>query len=246
MKNEQVVEQLGSVFPGFEDHELPSSASFTRGKVRDIWDLGKELLIITSDRISAFDRVLTTLPCKGDVLNRLSNFWFTRSSHLASNHFLREITPRATLAEKCELLPVEVVVRGYLTGSAWRDYEAGRDVSGTHLPEGMKFNQRFDVPLLTPSTKAEQGLHDEPISPQLVLERGLVDESLWRQVVDTALALFEFGSRTLAERGLILVDTKYEFGMGKGGLTLVDEMHTPDSSRFWFSDTYEELFRAGS
>ena len=222
-----------------------STTGFTRGKVRDIFDVGDNLLISTSDRISAFDVVLTTIPCKGEVLNGLANYWFDQTSSIIRNHIEQQISARTVLVKKCDVLPVEVVIRAYLTGSAWRDYEAGKTISGIPLPQGMKFNQQLEEPILTPSTKAERGDHDEPISSSEVVERGLIQEELWRKVEDTAHALFAEGSRMLAQRGLILVDTKYEFGLLDGELILVDEVHTPDSSRFWFSDTYEELFSAG-
>ena len=242
MKREEIASYVGSVFEGVVGSR---DARIMRGKVRDILDLGDRLLISTTDRISAFDVVLSTIPCKGEVLNGLSNHWFERTSDIIENHIEEQISPRSVLVKKCDVLPVEVVVRGYLTGSAWRDYEAGKDVSGIELPSGMRFNQKFDTPLLTPSTKAAHGDHDEPIASDAIVDRGIVEEKLWRQVEETARALFQRGSRLVAERGLILVDTKYEFGILDGKLLLIDEVHTPDSSRFWFQDTYQELFETG-
>jgi len=236
---------LDKTFEGFNEQNLPEGCSIERGKVRDIFDLGDELLIVTTDRISAFDRVLTTIPCKGEVLNMLSVYWFGRTGDIVENHLVEVVSPRAVVVRKCTVLPVEVVVRGYLTGSAWRDYTAGKAVSGISLPEGMRFNQRFIQPLITPSTKAERGVHDEPVSGDEVISRGLVDADTWQEIQTTARALFERGSKMAAERGLILVDTKYEFGLLDGNLVLVDEIHTPDSSRYWFADTYTELFEAG-
>jgi len=238
-------EYLDKTFSGFSESEIPAGVTVIKGKVRDIFDLGDELLIVTTDRISAFDRVLATIPCKGEVLNTLSVYWFGKTDDIVPNHIAKVVSPRAVAVKKCEVLPVEVVVRGYLTGSAWRDYEAGRAVSGIDLPAGMRFNQAFSKPLLTPSTKAEKGVHDEPISSEEIVARGLVDQDLWKRVEDTARALFTRGSELAAERGLILVDTKYEFGLLNGELILVDEVHTPDSSRYWFRDAYEELFAAG-
>ncbi len=232
-------------FKGFRDQDLPEGCSIERGKVRDIFDLGDELLIVTTDRISAFDRVLTTIPCKGEVLNMLSVYWFERTGDIVENHLVEVVSPRAVVVRKCTVLPVEVVVRGYLTGSAWRDYTAGKAISGISLPEGMRFNQRFTQPLITPSTKAERGVHDEPVSGDEVISRGLVDAGTWQEIQTIARALFERGSKMAAERGLILVDTKYEFGLLDGKPVLVDEIHTPDSSRYWFADTYTELFEAG-
>jgi phosphoribosylaminoimidazole-succinocarboxamide synthase len=216
-----------------------------QGKVRDIVDLGDKLIITTTDRLSAFDRVLTTIPCKGQILNQLSLFWFDATRAIVPNHILEPLSPRSVLTRKCEVLPVEVVVRGYLTGSAWRDYRQGKAISGIVLPPDMRFNQKFDSPLITPSTKAERGSHDEPISPQDIIGRGLASESLWRRVEETALVLFATGGELAAARGLILVDTKYEFGICGGELYVIDEMHTPDSSRFWYADSYDDLFRRG-
>ena len=238
-------EYLGKTFAGFDKSAVPASVSFHSGKVRDIFSAPDSLVIATSDRISAFDRVLSTIPFKGEVLNRLSLFWFDETADIIPNHISKKITARTVSVKRCEVLPVEVVVRGYLTGSAWRDYQDGRAVSGIELPAGMTMNQRFDTPLLTPSTKAEQGEHDMPISSDEIVRTGLVEERLWRKVEKAAMELFDFGSRTLASRGLILVDTKYEFGLLDGELVIVDEMHTPDSSRFWYADTYQQLFESG-
>ena len=236
---------LKTTFAGFRKEDVPGSVDFISGKVRDIFDKGDSLVISTSDRISAFDRVLSTIPYKGEVLNRLSLFWFDNTKDIVPNHISEKITARTVAVKKCEVLPVEVIVRGYLTGSAWRDYQDGSAVSGIELPPGMRMNQKFEKPLLTPSTKAEQGEHDMPISSEEIIRRGLVEEGLWRRVEEAAVALFNYGSRTLAAQGLILVDTKYEFGLLNGELVIVDEMHTPDSSRFWYADTYSELFEAG-
>ncbi len=224
---------------------LPSGKSVSSGKVRDIVDLGDRLVISTSDRISAFDRVLSTIPCKGEVLNRMALHWFKKTSDIIPNHIIESISPRTVAVKKCSVLPVEVVIRGYLTGSAWRDYSAGKAVSGIELPAGMKMNQAFDTPLITPSTKAEMGLHDEPIAASEIVSRGLVDKEIWAQVEDAALRVFARGTEECARQGLILVDTKYEFGLLDGELVLIDEVHTPDSSRFWFADTYREKFEAG-
>lgn len=245
MQREELMRSLDQTFEGLDRSDLPKGTRMTVGKVRDIVDAGDELLIVTSDRISAFDRVLTTIPCKGQVLNGMSNYWFDQTESIVANHIKEKLTSRTVVVSRCEVLPVEVVVRGYLTGSAWRDYEAGKAVSGIDLPSGMRFNQRFEEPLLTPSTKAERGEHDEPVSSEDVVKRGLVDGDLWREVESTARQLFDHGTKLAAERGLILVDTKYEFGLLNGSLVLVDEVHTPDSSRYWFADTYQELFDAG-
>ncbi|HET6450792.1 MAG TPA: phosphoribosylaminoimidazolesuccinocarboxamide synthase [Spirochaetia bacterium] len=223
---------------------LPTGA-LRRGKVRDVVELGDELLIVTTDRISAFDRVLTTIPCKGEVLNTLSLHWFRATADIVPNHVREEVSARTVRAVHCDVLPVEVVVRGYLTGSAWRDYQKGSAVSGITLPPGMRFNQRFERPLLTPSTKEMAGVHDRPISREEILGQGLVPRATWEQVEEASLALFRRGTELAARQGLILVDTKYEFGIHRGQLVLADELHTPDSSRYWYADTYAPRFASG-
>ena len=216
-----------------------------KGKVREIVDLGDTLVITTSDRISAFDRILSTIPNKGEVLNRLSLYWFDQTKDIIKNHIISQVSPRTIHVDKCDVLPVEVIVRGYLTGSAWRDYQNGLDISGIVLPAGMKMDQKLEKPLITPSTKAEQGDHDMPISSEDIVSKGVVEESLWKQVEKVALELFDRGTELAAKQGLILVDTKYEFGLLNGELVVIDEVHTPDSSRFWYADTYLDLFGRG-
>ena len=213
--------------------------------MRDVFEIKDKLLIYTSDRISAFDRVLGLVPHKGEVLNALSLYWFRHTSDIVPNHIIKSITPRSVLVKKCDVFPVEVVVRGYLTGSAWRDYSAGRGVSGIKLPEGMRMNERLEEPLVTPSTKAERGTHDAPISAEDVVAQGLATEAQWETLSSVALSLYARGSEICSHRGLILVDTKYEFGLLDGKIVLIDELHTPDSSRFWYADSYEELFAQG-
>ncbi len=227
---------------------LPGGAGAARvvsGKVRDVVDLGNELLITTTDRISAFDRVLGTVPCKGEVLNTISLFWFSRTREIIPNHIREELSARTVRTLKCSVVPIEVVVRGYLTGSAWRDYQSGGSVSGIPLPPGMRFNQKFDTPLLTPSTKEEKGLHDRPISRSQILSSGIVPAGTWQRIEEASLALFRRGTEVAAAQGLILVDTKYEFGERDGKLYIVDEIHTPDSSRYWYADSYAKLFAGG-
>ncbi|MCX7788085.1 MAG: phosphoribosylaminoimidazolesuccinocarboxamide synthase [Spirochaetes bacterium] len=225
---------------------LPPGIPIFRGKVRDIIDVGDRLLITTTDRISAFDRVLTTIPHKGEILNRISCSWFSQVSDLVPVHILEELSPRTVVVRKTRVLPLEVVVRGYLTGSAYRAYQEGKPVSGIHLPKGMKKNEPFPRPLITPSTKESVGIHDEPISEEEILHRKILSPSLWEQVKDKALAVFRRGTEIARKRGLILVDTKYEFGLSEDGtLYLVDELHTPDSSRYWYLSSYEEAFASG-
>ena len=208
-------------------------------------DLDDRLLVVTSDRVSAFDRVLTTIPCKGQVLNQLSVFWFRHTADIVANHLLREVTPRSMLVRRCSVVPVEVVVRGYLTGSAWRDYRRDGVVSGIPLPAGMRADERFPEPLLTPSAKAPPGGHDRPLARDELLAGGIVDGQLWERIEAAALHLYRRGVEMAARHGLILVDTKYEFGTVGEELVLADEVHTPDSSRYWYAGEYAERFAEG-
>ena len=219
------------------------------GKVRDIYDLGDRLVLITTDRQSAFDRVLAQVPFKGQVLNLVSAWWFEQTADIVPNHVINVPDPSATLARKCRPFPVEFVVRGYLTGStstsAWTLYDKGeRNICGNVLPDGMRKNQRFPEPIITPTTKSDE--HDESITPQGIVEQGLMSEENWNRASSIALALFKRGVETAAENGLILVDTKYEMGTDEdGNIVLIDEIHTPDSSRYWLAETYQQRFEAG-
>jgi phosphoribosylaminoimidazole-succinocarboxamide synthase len=217
-----------------------------QGKVRDTYDLGDEILIVASDRLSAFDVVLGTIPFKGQVLNQIASFWFEQTADVAPNHVISQPDPAALLAKRCRPLPVEVVVRGYITGSLWRDYQAGKaGVYGIDFPKGMRKDQAFDQAIITPSTKAEVGEHDEPISSADVVAQGLAAPDIWERCQRLALDLFAKGQQIAASRGLILVDTKYEFGLFGDELLVIEEIHTPDSSRYWEADTYQERFEAG-
>lgn len=221
------------------------------GKVRDNYSVDGKRIIIVTDRISAFDRVLCTIPFKGQVLNQTSAFWFDKTKNIIKNHVIDVPDPNAMVVKECKIIPVEMVIRGYITGvtttSAWYSYEKGvRNFCGNILPEGMKKNQKFDKPIITPSTKAEHGAHDISISKEEIIKNGIVDEKIYRQMEKAALALFEFGNKLVAKNNLILVDTKYEFGLDENkNLVLIDEMHTPDSSRYWIKDTYDWLFSNG-
>ncbi len=220
------------------------------GKVRDNYTIGDKRLLITTDRISAFDRVLCSLPFKGQILTQTTAFWFEKTKHIVDNHVISVPDPNVVLAKECKLIPVEMVIRGYLTGvtttSAWYHYERGvRNFCGNKLPEGMKKNQKFAHPIITPSTKAEKGAHDESVSKEDILKSGVVDRKLYEQMEKATFALYEFGNTLVAKNSLILVDTKYEFGLLDGKLVLIDEIHTPDSSRYWIKDTYDEKFSAG-
>ncbi len=219
------------------------------GKVRDHFDLGDKILLVTTDRQSAFDRVLAEIPYKGQILNRVSGFWFENTADICTNHVISIPDPNVTLARKCNVYPIEFVVRGYLTGStstsAWVNYDKGvRLFCGNPLPEGMKKNQRFEKAILTPTTKSEE--HDEQISAEEILTQKIITETVWKKLADTAFALFEYGVKQAAQNGLILVDTKYEFGYTDDeDVILIDEIHTPDSSRYWLKESYEERFAAG-
>ena len=219
------------------------------GKVRDTYELPDKLILITTDRQSAFDRVLAAIPFKGQVLNQTSAWWFEKTKHIVANHVLAVPDPNVTIGKKCTVFPVEFVVRGYITGttstSAWVNYEKGmRDYCGNILPDGLKKNQKFDHPLVTPTTKSDE--HDRLISPKEIVSEGLMTQAEWDYVSGKALELFIFGQKVAAEHGLILVDTKYEFGKDENGtIMIIDEMHTPDSSRYWISTSYEQRFAEG-
>jgi phosphoribosylaminoimidazole-succinocarboxamide synthase len=224
--------------------DFPALGTRYQGKVRDTYRRGDHLVLITTDRLSAFDHVLTTLPFKGDLLNSLAAFWFQKTAHVVKNHVIDVPDPCVTVAHRAEPFAIEFVVRGYLTGSLWRDYEAGRDPYGLKLPSGLSRDSKFPAPLLTPSTKAPIGQHDEPLSEAQVIERGLVSARDFQRAKEAALGLFAEGTRQAAAQGLLFVDTKYEFGRIKDELVVIDEMHTPDSSRFWRADGYEARLSA--
>ena len=215
------------------------------GKVRDCYVKGDKRILITSDRLSAFDVVLTSIPFKGQILNDMADHWFKETEDIVENHLISRPHPNVFLCKEVKILPVEVIIRGYLTGSAWRDYQAGKAISGIELPKGLKKSHRFETPILTPSTKAEKGEHDEPISSEEIVAQGLVEKKLWEEVSETALKLFERGTKKAAEQGLILVDTKYEFGLLNGKLVLADEVHTSDSSRYWVNESYQAAYDSG-
>lgn len=220
----------------FSGISTPAGWQRYSGKVREaLWsqEIG---VLLTTDRISAYDVILGDIPGKGAVLNQLSLFWLDRITDILPNHLIETLGPRSVAVKRCEVLPVEVIVRGYLTGSSWRAYTQGQSISGIELPPGLNEHHKFETPIITPSTKADIGDHDEPVSREEIIARGLVPEKLWTEVEETALALFARGSEIAAGNGLALVDTKYEFGLYKGRLHIVDELHTPDSSRYWYAD----------
>jgi len=240
------------------DLGLPTANRYT-GKVRDTYDLtpgdpSGQLLLLTTDRQSGFDRLLGAIPFKGQVLNRTSLYWFEQTAHLVPNHVLSSPHANALLARKCRVLPIEFVVRGYLTGSTdtsiWTKYQSGErtfpspDGTATTLPEGMRKNQPLPTNLITPTTK--EAAHDRPITPAAIVAEGWLTEAQWDFCSAAALKLFQFGQDLAKQRGLILVDTKYEFGLDPDGqIRLIDEIHTPDSSRYWIADTYEQRLSEG-
>lgn len=235
-----------------ETLDLPVFGEKKQGKVRDIYVKGDKRLLVTTDRQSAFDVILGCIPYKGAVLNQLSQFWFEETGSIVDNHMLSVPDPNVMVTKNCTPLPVEVVVRSYLTGvtktSIWYSYEQGeRVIYGIPFPNGMKKNQKLEKPVITPTTHPEagSGLHDERLTKGDILKKNIIDKDLYEKMEKVALALFDFGTKLCYQHGLILVDTKYEFGLYKGQLTLIDEIHTPDSSRFWVADSYEERFKKG-
>ena len=215
------------------------------GKVRENYYLEDKIIMVTTDRVSAFDHILGTIPFKGEVLTQIAKFWFNKTKHIAPNHYIDDPDPQVLLTLKAKPLPIEIIIRGYITGSLWRDYSNGiKDQYGFKIPDNMKKDQKFDAPIITPTTKAEYGEHDEAISKKEIVS-GLVDKNIYEKAEEYALKLFLEGQRWADERGLILVDTKYEFGMVGDKLYVIDEIHTPDSSRYWISSEYESRFTSG-
>ena len=229
------------------DFSFKGQTAAYHGKVRDMYTIGDDLMVaVVSDRISAFDVVMPRgIPFKGQVLNGVASHFLDAVGDIVPTWNVATPDPNVTVGHKCEPIRLEMVIRGYLTGHAWRQYKAGhRTLCGAPMPEGMKEHDRFPEPIITPATKAEEG-HDEDISPSDILARGIVSEELWAELVRVTRALFQRGTDMAAEQGLILVDTKYEFGLRNGVLTLIDEIHTPDSSRYFYADGYEARQAAG-
>ena len=226
--------------------QFPGQTGFYKGKVRDVYSFEKRLVMIATDRISAFDVILPrAIPYKGQVLNQIAAHFLNATSDIVPNWLEEVPDPNVSIGIKCQAYPVEMVVRGYLAGHAWREYKSGkREVCGVALPEGLKENDRLPQPIITPTTKAHEG-HDEDISREQILAQGLVSEDEYEHLERYTLALFAKGTEMAADQGLILVDTKYEFGQLDGTIYLIDEIHTPDSSRYFYKDTYEENQRAG-
>ena len=229
------------------DFNFPGQKSVYKGKVRDVYDINDEYLVmVVSDRISAFDVVLPEgVPYKGQVLNQIASKFLDATSDIVPNWKIATPDPMVTIGHKCEPVKVEMVIRGYLTGSSWRAYKSGaRTLCGLPLPEGMKENQKFASPLITPTTKADEA-HDENISKEEIIAQGLVSKEDYKLLEKYTYALFQRGTEIAAQKGLILVDTKYEFGKKDGKIYLIDEIHTPDSSRYFYADGYEERFAKG-
>jgi len=228
------------------EFDAPELGPLYRGKVRDCYSRGDDIVMVTTDRVSAFDHVLGTIPFKGEVLSRVTSFWFEKIKDIAPTHFVGSPDPSVMVVKRAKALPVEVIIRGYISGSLWRDYQAGKaGAYGIAWPGGLKKDQRLAEPALTPSTKAQYGKHDEPISEKEIVERGLVPAATWEEATRLARRLYARGQEWAQSRGLILVDTKYEMGIADGKLVVIDEIHTPDSSRYWIASHYEEHFAAG-
>lgn len=230
------------------DFQFEGQKKVYHGKVRDVYTVKNDLLVmIATDRISAFDVVLPKgIPYKGQMLNQIAAKFLDATSDIVPNWKLATPDPMVTVGLRCEGFPVEMIVRGYLCGSAWRTYKSGvREICGVTIPDGMRENQRFETPIITPTTKAEYGLHDEDISKEEILKQGLVTPEDYALLEKYTMELFLRGSEIAAKRGLILVDTKYEFGKRDGKIYLIDEIHTPDSTRYFYADGYQERFEKG-
>lgn len=245
MLNKKTIEQ--ELEKTLEQTAFDKLGAVEHGKVRDSYKLGDKRVIVTTDRISAFDRVLGTIPFKGQVLNQLAAFWFEQTRDITKNHIIDIPDPNVMVVAECEQLPLEFIVRGYITGvtktSLWYNYSKGvRNLCGIQFPDGLQKNQKLAQPVLTPTTKLEK--HDRPLSREEALSEGLMDAETFDKAAEICFKLYTFGSEHAAKRGLILVDTKYELGRLNGEIVVSDEIHTPDSSRYWFADTYQTLFEA--
>jgi len=245
ISEERLHKQLGNVL---ETTDFEGLGELERGKVRDSYKQGERRVLVATDRISAFDCVLGTIPFKGQVLNQIAAFWFEKTKDICPNHVIDVPDPNVMVVRECEQLPIEFVVRGYITGvtktSAWYNYEQGvRNLCGNVLPDGLRKDQKLDQPIITPTTKLEK--HDRNIAGDEAVAEGLIDAATFDAAAAICLRLYERGVEHAAARGLIFVDTKYEIGRLDGQLVVSDEINTPDSSRYWFADTYEELFAAG-
>ncbi len=243
---DDLVPHLSTDFIEVDVDRLSHLGRHYNGKVRDLFIGEEEIVMITTDRLSAFDVVLTSIPCKGAILNAIALHAFEATEDICPNHLIDAPHPNVLRVRRAQALPIEIIVRRHVTGSLWRDIEADRHgVYELDLPADLRKDQRLEELIITPSTKAEKGVHDEPISRRAILEEGLVEEALLDQAFDVALKLFTRGEELAAEHGLILVDTKYEMGTIDGELVVIDEIHTADSSRYWLADEFEARFAAG-
>ena len=226
--------------------EFESGQQFYKGKVRDVYTLKDHLVMVVTDRISAFDHILPRpIPYKGQVLNQLAQYFLAATSDIVSNWSIASPHPNVTIGHSCEPIRIEMVIRGYLVGHAWREYSSGkRQICGVPLPEGLKENQKFDNPIITPATKADEG-HDIDISREDILDQEIISQEVYQQLEEITYKLFNRGQQMASDRGLILVDTKYEFGLYNGQVMLIDEIHTPDSSRYFYKQEYEQRFKQG-
>lgn len=230
------------------EFDFPKQTSKYIGKVRDVYTIDNKLMVmVATDRISAFDVVLPKgIPYKGQVLNQIASKFLDDTQDIVKNWKIASPDPMVTVGHRCDSLPVEMIVRGYLTGSSWRTYKSGaREICGVAIPDGMREHEKFAQPIITPTTKAEIGGHDQDISKEEIIAKGIVAKDIYEKLEEISLALFKRGTEIAAKRGLILVDTKYEFGLKDGEIYLIDEIHTPDSSRYFYSDGYEERFAKG-
>lgn len=229
-----------------KETNYPSLGKIYKGKVRDnyINENEKTRVIIATDRLSAFDRVITTIPFKGQLLNQISAFWFDKTKSLVKNHIINVPDPNVSVVHQCQTIPVEMIVRAYITGTMWRNYTKGEAISGIMFPKGLLKNQKLNNIIITPSTKAETG-HDLYMSREEILKNKMVDKHIYEQMEEASFKLFKFGQDYCKKNGLILVDTKYEFGIKDDEMMVIDEIHTQDSSRFWISNTYEEKLQKG-
>jgi phosphoribosylaminoimidazole-succinocarboxamide synthase len=230
------------------NYNFPGQKGIYKGKVRDVYNIDdKYLLMVVSDRISAFDVVLPRgIPYKGQVLNQIASKFLDATSDIVPNWKIATPDPTVTFGHKCEPFPVEMIVRAYLTGSSWRTYQTGaREICGIKIPDGMTEHQKFNKPIITPTTKAEQGMHDEDISRSVIISSGLISEKDYDLIEKYTMDVFMRGSEIALQHGLILVDTKYEFGKKDGRIYLIDEINTPDSSRYFYADKYQEFFEKG-
>ncbi|MFX0069582.1 MAG: phosphoribosylaminoimidazolesuccinocarboxamide synthase, partial [Candidatus Hermodarchaeota archaeon] len=239
--DEIITKQLNKTL---KETNFTSLGKLYKGKVRDNYIKEDIRIIVATDRVSAFDRVITTIPFKGQMLNQISAFWFDKTKNIVKNHIIDIPDPNVAVVHQCETIPVEFVIRAYLTGTSWRNYAKGIPTSGILLPKGMQKNQKLDDLMITPSTKAESG-HDIYMPKDDLIKQGLVDNDTYEQMLKASVKLFKYGQEFCRKNGLILVDTKYEFGIKDSEVIVIDEIHTQDSSRFWISESYDEQFAGG-